>query len=179
MRHLPNLVTGLRLALTPFALWAILASDFRSAMILVFVAGLTDALDGVLARRLHAETRLGAYLDPIADKVLLSGAFVALGISGAVPLWLMALVLGRDLMILALAGAALVLTSEREFAPSLWGKISTFCQILAAVVVLVAGAFPEWRVRPMLVLWIAAAATVWSGVDYLWQGIRRMRKAAH
>ncbi len=179
MRHIPNLLTALRLALTPFALWAILEGDYRRALVILAVAGATDALDGLAARSLHAYSRLGAYLDPIADKLLLSGSYVALGLHGTVPMWMLWLVLGRDLLILILVAIALLFTSRREFPPSLWGKISTFCQILAAVVALLSGAFPDWRLRPTLLLWIAAAATAWSGLDYLWQGVGvwRTRKA--
>jgi cardiolipin synthase len=172
MRHLPNLLTGLRLALTPFALWAILEGEYGRALVIIALAGLTDMLDGLAARLLNARSRLGAYMDPIADKLLLSGSYVAMGLHGTVPIWLLWLVLGRDVLILAMVAAALLLTTRREFPPSLWGKISTVCQILAAVVALVSGAFPEWRLRPTLLLWIAAAATAWSGLDYLWRGFR-------
>jgi cardiolipin synthase len=175
MRHLPNLLTGLRLALTPWALWAIVGGSFRRALAILAVAGLTDALDGLMARRLKASSRVGAYLDPIADKLLLSGSYVALGVAGMVPLWLVLLILGRDAIILAMAGAALLFTSERDFPPSLWGKLSTLCQLTAAVVVLVAGAFPDWRLRPGLLLWMAAAATAWSGIEYMWRGVAVLR----
>lgn len=178
MRHLPNLLTGIRLALTPLALWAILGGSFRRALAIVALAGLTDGLDGLLARRLKASSRLGAYLDPIADKLLLSGAYLALGLAGFVPVWLVGLILGRDLVILAMVGAALLFTSKRDFPPSVWGKLSTLCQLAAAVVVLVALAFPEWRLRPGLLLWIAAAATAWSGVDYVWRAIVTLRSGA-
>jgi cardiolipin synthase len=176
--NLPNLLTLSRLVLTPIAVRAILARQFGQALWILLIAGITDGLDGPLARRLHAESRFGAYLDPIADKGLLSVGYLALGIAGAVPWWLVAIIFGRDLLILAMAGAALLLTNCREFPPSVWGKLSTFCQIGAAVAVLTAGAFPAWGVHTGPFLWVAAAATVWSGANYLWRGVQVLAKRA-
>src|SRR5512142_429807 len=116
--NLPNFITLLRVALTPVAVRAIVARQFGQALAIVLAAAVTDGLDGLLARRLHAESRFGAYLDPIADKALLSASYLAFGISGAVPWWLVALIFGRDLLILAMAGAALLFTPFREFPPS-------------------------------------------------------------
>ncbi|MGD0199137.1 MAG: CDP-alcohol phosphatidyltransferase family protein [Bryobacteraceae bacterium] len=178
MLDLPNLVTLTRLALTPLAVWAILQGRFGRALAIVAVAGATDVLDGLLARWLHSVTRLGAYLDPVADKVLLSATYLALGAAGAVPLWVVLVVFGRDVLILALAAAALLFTSHRSFPPSVWGKISTLFQIVAAITVLTAGAFPHWKVPVQWPLWAAAAATVWSGLVYVWRGISLVRRRA-
>ncbi len=140
--NLANILTAVRLGLTPLAVRAIVAQRFRLALAIFFVAAATDGLDGLAARRLNLRTRLGAYLDPIADKLLLSASYLALGVSGAVPWWLVLLIFVRDLLILAMAGAALVFTAQRDFPPSIWGKVSTACQVLAAVVTLAKGAFP-------------------------------------
>jgi cardiolipin synthase len=160
--NLPNLLSLARLALAPFVFAAVLAGRNWTALAILAVAAATDVLDGPIARRMHCVTRWGAYADPIADKVLLSSSYVALGMAGLVPWWLVGLIFGRDLLILALAGGALLFTGRRDFPPSVWGKLSTLVQGLVAVLVL-AGA------RQEALLWAAAAVTVWSGVHYLWR----------
>jgi cardiolipin synthase len=162
------------LLLAPVVVWAILTRQWGVALVVFFIAGVTDAFDGLAARRFGGESKLGAYLDPIADKLLLSASYVALGAAGAVPWWLVILIFGRDVMILALAGLALAFTKNREFPPSVWGKISTLCQIAAVVAVLSDGAFPSLRAPLDPFFWTAAAATAWSGATYAWRGLRRI-----
>src|SRR4051812_29233794 len=103
---------------TPFILWAL--SDHRYILggWLTGLAAFTDLLDGAVARRFGGETKFGQYLDPIADKVLLSGVYIGLGIGGAIPIWLLGVIFGRDLWILILSGAALAFTNFRELQPS-------------------------------------------------------------
>ena len=178
--NLANLISALRIALTPVAVYAILTHRFSLALAVFFVAGMTDALDGLAARRLHLQTRLGTYLDPIADKLLLSAAYLALGISGAVPWWLVILIFARDLAILAMAGAALAFTAYREFPPSVWGKISTLLQLLAAGATLVKGSIGAGWPPLEPFFWLAAAATIWSGAGYVWRGASMaLRGAPH
>ncbi|HVX67452.1 MAG TPA: CDP-alcohol phosphatidyltransferase family protein [Bryobacteraceae bacterium] len=174
--NLPNLLTLLRVALAPVVVYCLVAGLYEDALLTLLAAGLTDGLDGLAARTLHMETRLGAYLDPIADKTLLSATYLAMGAAGVVPWWLVGLVFGRDLLILAMAGAALVFTRYRDFPPSVWGKLSTFCQILAGLAALVAAAFPSWTIPVAPFLWVAAAATIWSGAGYVWQGAKMARR---
>jgi cardiolipin synthase len=175
--NLPNFLTLSRLLLVPFAVAAIATGAYSRALALFLIAAATDGLDGFLARRFEWQTRVGAYLDPIADKALLNGAWLALGISGAAPLWLVALVFGRDLLILAMVAAAFLFTKYRNFPPSVWGKISTFFQIAGAFVALVHLAFPRPELagiaRPLF--WTVAAATAWSGVDYVRRAIVTLR----
>ena len=173
--NLANILTALRLALAPLAVRAILEREFRLALAIFFAAAVTDGLDGLAARRLDQKTRLGAYLDPIADKILLSASYLALGACGSVPWWLVILIFARDLLILVMAGAALLFTKYRDFPPSIWGKISTAFQILAAVAALAKGAFlAALPLAPFL--WAAAAATTWSGADYIWRGVGMARQ---
>jgi cardiolipin synthase len=130
-------------------------------------AAISDAADGWLARRLGAESRVGRVLDPLADKALLSGAFVALAIRGAIPWWLAGLVLGRDVLILLGAAAALLVSrTKRNFPPSVWGKLSTIAQMTFVAAAILKQA--AWRVGPMVAVLGAATVllTVWSGVDY-------------
>lgn len=166
---LPNLVTLLRLILAPFVAADILNGNFRRAIALCFFAGLTDVIDGLLARKMGETSRSGAYLDPIADKILLSVVYVALGLSKAIPWWMVAVVFGRDVLILAMAGYGLLFTKIRKFPPSVWGKLSTFFQISAALMILCARAgFPA---PDRLAIWLMVAATIWSGIHYAWRGM--------
>lgn len=175
--NLANGFTALRLVLVPFVIAAILAGRNLRAFELFALAALTDVLDGVAARRLRRVTPAGAYLDPIADKCLMSGVFLALAAVHIIPWWFVVLVFGRDLYILMAAGILMAFTRIRKFPPSFWGKVSTFAQIAAAVF---------WMARDMLgfswmgglaaaALWASAALTVWSGVHYTWRGIRVLR----
>ena len=122
MKHLPNLLTAARLALTPYLFWLMVRHEYRTIIPWFIVIGVTDVVDGFLARRFDASSRLGAYLDPIADKVLLSGTFLVLALTGAMEGWLAVVVLGRDVLILAAAGVLYLSTGRRNFPPSPWGS---------------------------------------------------------
>jgi cardiolipin synthase len=162
-----------RLALTPIIIHAIVAGQHLLALGLFFAAAVTDFLDGFTARRLGIPTPAGAYLDPIADKCLLGGVFIALAVAHIVPLWLVALIFGRDLFILAGTGIVLMFTSVRRFPPSGWGKISTFFQIVTAVAWMARDAFrlPVLDSLASITLWPCAGFTIWSGLDYARRGI--------
>lgn len=167
-----NLFTLVRLLLTPFVAAAILQANYGRAIVLFAVAGVTDAIDGFLARRFEGPTRVGAYFDPIADKILLSAIYISLGVVQAIPWWVVGVVFGRDAVILAMAAYGLLYTSVRRFPPTIWGKISTFLQILAALVVMASRAGVAAPVD--FVLWVMVAGTAWSGGHYVWRGIRTL-----
>ena len=173
MINLPNLFTLVRLFLTPFIARAILSGSYGQAIILFFIAGVSDAIDGFLARRLDESTSLGAYFDPLADKILLSVIYLSLGAAGAIPWWMVAVVLGRDILILAMACYGLLFTSVRKFPPSVWGKISTFLQILAALVVM--GARYGVPAPVEFALWFMVAGTLVSGFHYAWRAVMLLR----
>jgi cardiolipin synthase len=175
--NLPNLFTLARLVLAPFVASDILHGRYGRAIILLFAAGFTDMIDGFLARRFEISTRAGAYFDPIADKILLSVIYVSLGLAGAMPWWMVAVVFGRDVLILAMAGYGLLFTALRKFPPSVWGKISTFLQIAAALVVL--GARAGIPAPVTLALSLMLAATIVSGLHYIWRGVEMLSKTAH
>ena len=175
--NLPNLFTLARLLLAPFIASDILHARYGRAIILLFAAGFTDVIDGFLARRFQTSTRVGAYFDPIADKSLLSVIYISLAFAGAIPWWMVAVVFGRDVLILAMAGYGLLFTSLRKFPPSVWGKISTFFQIAAALVVM--GARAAIPVPVTLALSLMLIATVVSGLHYIWRGMGLLRKTAH
>jgi len=171
--NVPNGLTLLRLLLVPFVIGGILRGRPVLALALFAAASATDVLDGAAARRFGQETPAGAYLDPIADKGLLSGVFLALAVSRAVPWWLVAAIFGRDLCIL-LGAAVLWLLSERSFPPSVWGKISTFVQVATALAWMARAAFPSSLTMRFAsaMLWPCAVCTIWSGMHYAWRAAR-------
>ncbi len=170
--NIPNLLTILRLLLSPVAVWTIVNANYRGALALFAIAAFTDAIDGPLARRMKCITRFGSYLDPIADKALLCASYLALGAAHLAPWWLVGLIFGRDLAILALAGAALLLTDYRDFPPSRWGKISTIVQAVVGLAIIFGQAFPILALPAAPLFWAAAAATLWSGITYFWRAFR-------
>jgi cardiolipin synthase len=176
LKHVPNLLSAARLLLGPFLFWVIWRREYGGALALILVAGITDGLDGLFARRWRAASRLGAFLDPIADKVLLSGTFLTLALDGAIEPWLAVLVLGRDAGILLFAGAAMLFTpTRRSFPPSIWGKISTVVQI--AFILAVLGHFIGYVNLPLVgaLKWLTVALAVWSGLDYLRRALTQPR----
>ncbi len=175
--NIANLFTLIRIVLVPFVIQAILAGRHTLALALFGAAAVTDLLDGAAARHLGIATQAGAMLDPIADKCLLSGVYLALAAAKIMPWWLVVLIFGRDIYILLAVGIMLMLTTVRRFPPSRWGKISTFVQILTAVLWMTRDVL-EFRVLDLLswgMLWPCAAFTVWSGVHYTWRGARIAR----
>jgi len=163
----PNAVSLTRILLAPFIAYAIWTSHEYIALLLVALAAVTDFLDGFLARTRKVTTPLGVYLDPIADKVLLTVIFIALGFTRQVPLWYVCIVFGRDLALIVASAIAMRFSSYNNYRPTIWGKISTFWQIAAAVTAIAAPAAPFTHT----VIYISGAATVWSAVHYTWRGV--------
>ncbi|HET6586283.1 MAG TPA: CDP-alcohol phosphatidyltransferase family protein [Oleiagrimonas sp.] len=165
-RHLPNVISMLRIALVAPVIVAIEARSFHLALILAVVAGVSDGLDGWLARHFHWRSRLGSVLDPVADKLLLVACFVVLTHMGKVPVGLTALVLGRDLIIAVGAWAWHRVIGHFRSSPSWISKCCTAMQILYVLAVLVGEA--GWLRLPMAPwIWLVAALTLASGLDYI------------
>lgn len=156
----------------PIVALQILGGRYPQAAVLFAAASFTDLLDGILARRFGWGSPLGAVLDPLADKSLLAITFLSLGAVGALPSWLVGLVVGRDVLILLLAAAGYFFLHARRFPPSIWGKWSTTFQMLCGVAAIVDKAFPP-GVPMAPFIYFAAAGTIVSGVHYL------MLAAAH
>jgi len=171
--NIANLFTLGRLVAVPFAVYAILGGQHERALAIVLVAALTDTIDGTLARRFGTATAAGAYFDPIVDKLFLNAVYISFAAISAVPWWLVIEILARDVVLLASSGA-LMLSGMRQFPPSIWGKASTFLQIVLALATLVQNAFPGVA-PPGALIWAVAAATAWSGIHYLWRGGRELR----
>ena len=160
----------MRICLAPFLVSAILENRFGLAFSLFIVAGLTDALDGVLARVLKQRTALGQYLDPVADKLLLSTLFLVLMYKGLMPVTVTVLVFGRDVGILLVAAVLYAVVGRREFGPSIFGKANTVAQVTAVAVVLLHQlTAAKWVVILRLVALDATIGlTVASGLHYAW-----------
>ena len=175
-RTAPNLLTLLRICLAPFLVAAILESHYRLGFVLFVAAGLTDALDGALARLLKQRTKLGEYLDPVADKLLLSTLFIVLTHMGLIPARVTVLVFGRDVGILVVAAILYAAAGRREFIPSIFGKANTFAQVAAVAAVLLhqmTDAYWVAEVR-MIALGATMVLTVVSGFHYAWLVSRRV-----
>ena len=175
-RATPNLLTLLRLFIIPFLVIEILDAHYRIAFALFLLAGISDALDGLLARWLSQRTTLGLYLDPIADKLLLSTLFVVFTHVGLMPRYVTVLVFSRDLGILLIATLLFATGTLRDFRPSLFGKLNTLFQIITLTVILCERIFPSVHttmVRDGLIHLIAWLAPL-SAAQYAWIVIRRM-----
>jgi cardiolipin synthase len=172
VKIIPNLLSAARLVLAPCIFVLLWRRQYGMALALCVIAGVTDGLDGFIARRFDGSSKLGAYLDPIADKVLLSGAFLTLALAGEISKELAILVLGRDVLILLMAAAAFLFTQIRNFPPAFSGKASTAAQI-AFVLVLIAhlGGFMSDFWIPILRA-LVVLLTIWSGVEYIGRGLR-------
>jgi cardiolipin synthase len=153
-RTAPNLLTLLRICLAPFLVAAILEQHYALSFGLFVAAGLTDALDGLLARLLKQRSLLGEYLDPVADKLLLSTLFLVLMHMTLIPVTVTVLVFGRDLGILVVAAILYAATGRREFAPSLLGKANTLVQVSAVAAVLLQAMLLQ---RMVTLHWVAKA----------------------
>ncbi len=167
---LPNIISLARLLSVPFIVWLILREAWIAAFAIFVLAGISDAVDGYLAKRLDVATELGAYLDPIADKVLLVAIYVALGVDGQLALWLVILVVSRD--VLLIGGAVLLFmleTGARQLPPSRISKWNTLLQILLAALVLADLGFGpvQWHAWLTGFEVVVGATTVISGAGYL------------
>ena len=176
---IPNLLSVARLALAPAGVLLVLDYHFQAAFWVLVVAGLSDAADGIAARLLRARTRLGEVLDPVADKALLVGMIVALGVVEGLPVWLVGLVVVRDVVILAGAGYLSAKgVASRDLTPNFIGKVSTLLQITLTGVVLAKLGF-GWPLDLLVtsLAWATAAAALMSGVGYVWRGRRQISAA--
>jgi cardiolipin synthase (CMP-forming) len=169
----------MRLFIIPFLVIEILDGNYRLAFTLFILAGVSDALDGLLARLLSQKTTLGQYLDPIADKLLLSTLFVVLTHVDLIPRYVTVLVFSRDVGILLISTLLYMTNALRDFRPSLLGKLNTLAQIIALIAVLCQKIFVSVElgiVRDVLVRTVAVMAPV-SAAQYAWIVFRRMNAA--
>jgi cardiolipin synthase len=175
---IPNLITLARILAVPVMVWAIASGEMRLAFILFLAAGLSDAVDGFLAKRFNMATELGAYLDPLADKVMLVSIFVTLAVVGAIPLWLVILVVSRDILIVGAVILSWLVDKPMVLRPLLVSKLNTVALILLALVVLAAKAFAfDAEVATTLLMALVAVLTLLSVGFYVVEWVRHMNAA--
>lgn len=165
---LPNLISLARLLSVPLVVYLVLEAAYGWAFTVFLLAGLSDAVDGLVAKRLGQSSALGAHLDPLADKALLVGVYIALGAENAVPVWLVILVVFRDILIVGGVLFLQLMGQPARVRPLLVSKVNTAAQIALAAVVLAERAFAV-SVEPgaEVAVWVVAATTVGSGAAYL------------
>ena len=178
-RTAPNLLTLVRICIAPFLVVAILQGEYTLGFALFVAAGLTDALDGALARVLKQRSTLGQYLDPVADKLLLSTLFLVLMYKRLIPPAVTVLVFGRDVGILLVSAILYAAAGRREFHPSIFGKANTVAQIAAVAAVLLHQLTPVAWVGFLRIAALDATIflTVASGLHYAWSASRRTSSA--
>ena len=177
--NIPNLLTILRILLVPILVILLIQRSFTKAFVIFFVCGLTDALDGFVARLMNQKTVLGAYLDPIADKALMISCFVTLSIRSVIPSWLSVLVISRDVIILLGIAVLTMMKIPFEVKPMFVSKVNTFLQILTITVALL------YKSKLMAVdvfvlkgfFWATALFTILSGLLYIFRGVRYINSA--
>jgi len=173
--NIPNFLSLIRIILVPVFVILLIQTAYYQALIIFVIAGLTDVLDGMMARLLNAQTRLGSYLDPIADKLLLAASFVTLSILGIIPSWLTVIVMSRDFIILLGIAILSLMSVTFEIKPALIGKATTAMQIGTVFFALIEKVVTHdlsynWILT--LFFWLAAAFTVSSGLVYIIRGFK-------
>jgi cardiolipin synthase (CMP-forming) len=172
---IPNLITLGRILLVPVVVWAITAGEMRIAFILFLAAGISDAVDGFLAKRFGMSTELGAYLDPLADKAMLVSIYVALGITEAIPRWLVILVVSRDIMIVSAVILSWLVDKPVPLKPLRVSKLNTVAQIALACVVMAALGFRfNADIAVLLLTALVTALTLLSVAFYVAEWVRHM-----
>ncbi len=171
---LPNFITTIRIILAPVFVIYLINDRFLPALIVFLMCAVSDGLDGMLARVLNQRSKLGAYLDPIADKLLLVAAFVTLSVRGHLPAWLTVLVFSRDIMILL--GVIVLSLNRMEFIvkPSPVSKVTTWLQFITIVAVLSQGYLPHFAKFYSYIFYLTALLTISSGLHYMYYWFRMM-----
>lgn len=178
---LPNFITLFRMAITPFFVLAVNDGNFRLALWILIIGGATDAVDGWLARTLHSRSVIGALLDPIADKLLITVAYVTLtipqGQAVVIPLWLAILALFRDFLIVLVAVVLYVVEDVHRFPPSVLGKATTFMHVLTVCVVLLANLVPVPELITQACFYASFTLVILSGFNYIYRASRFIEAA--
>jgi cardiolipin synthase len=164
----PNQITFLRLGFLPLFLILMSYERYKWALLVLVIAGFSDGIDGLIARKFNQRSLLGAYLDPIADKLLLSSSFVVLAFEKQIAWWLTILVLSRDVLILIVAAVIILASGYRPFPPSIFGKFTTFFQIVLVFMVVLGAAYPQLQLVSLnrVLIYVVSALCVFSGLHY-------------
>jgi cardiolipin synthase len=177
--NLPNIITLGRILLVPVIVWAIASNQMSIAFVIFVVAGVSDAIDGFLAKRFNMTTEIGALLDPVADKALLVSIYVTLGISGDIPRWLVILVVSRDFMIVGAVIVSWILDNPVPMKPLMVSKLNTVAQVAFAALVLASLGF-GFRTSPyeIVLMLCVTVLTLLSVSFYLVEWARHMSASA-
>jgi len=180
---IPNFLSLLRMGLVPLFIIAVIDGESRKALLIFAIAGLTDVLDGAIARFWNQQSLLGTYLDPIADKLLLTSAYVVLSFphlnhGAEIPLWVTVLIIARDVLMVAVALILYLAVGIKKFPPTVLGKLTTLFQVTAVAVVLTSAVLPQLDPLAEWVLMAAAGLTVASGLNYVYRVNRLQQQAA-
>ncbi len=172
----PNQITFLRLGFLPVFLMLIAYDRYRWALLVLVVSGLSDGIDGLLARSLNQRSALGAYLDPIADKLLLSSSFVLLAFKKQLAWWLTILVLSRDVLILIVAVVILLVSGYRPFPPSIYGKLTTATEIILVFLIVLGAAYPNYHMDDInrVLIYTVTVLSIVSGFHYSFATARHL-----
>jgi len=172
----PNQITFLRLGFLPLFLILMSYEKYKWALLVLVIAGFSDGIDGLIARKFNQRSSLGAYLDPIADKLLLSSSFVVLAFKKQLAWWLTILVLSRDILILIVAAVIILASGYRPFPPSIYGKSTTFSQIVLVFAVVLGAAYPAFHLSLFnrFPVYLVSALCVISGLHYSFTIARRL-----
>ncbi|HOC43508.1 MAG TPA: CDP-alcohol phosphatidyltransferase family protein [Thermoanaerobaculales bacterium] len=178
---LPNFITLFRMAITPFLVLAINDRDFQLALWILIVGGITDAVDGWLARSLNSRSVIGAFLDPIADKLMLTVAYVSLtipqGQAVVIPLWLAIMALFRDFLIVLVAVVLYAVEGVKSFPPSILGKATTFMHVVTVCIVLLANLVAVQALTLTVCFYASFALVILSGFNYLYRASKFIEAA--
>jgi cardiolipin synthase len=164
MRHIPNILTFFRILLVPVFLYFILSDEYKTAAAVFITAGVTDAVDGFIARRFNVRTELGTALDPFADKFLLISAYIALAAKGFIPVWLMVPVLIKDSILLSGVAALKGAGRKVKIVPSVFGKATTVLQIVTVIYAMLVA---DTGAAFFALAAVTAIVTVYTGIDYV------------
>jgi cardiolipin synthase (CMP-forming) len=172
---IPNLITLGRVMAVPVVFWFLVSGRMPAAFVVFVVAGVSDAIDGYLAKRYGWQTTLGAYLDPLADKLLIVSVFIALGVLGELPSWLVIAVVSRDILIIMAVVLSWLLAHPVRIKPLAVSKANTAAQIVLAAVVLADGSFKlGLDLFRIMLVWLTAALTLTSLAAYLRAWLKHM-----
>jgi cardiolipin synthase (CMP-forming) len=177
--NIPNLLTLLRIILSPVIVILLIQGSFLKALIVFIVAGITDALDGFLARVLHQQTVLGAYLDPIADKALLASSFITLSVLHIIPGWLTVIVISRDFIILLGISVLSIMSIPVKIRPLFVSRVTTALQLITVLSALATRCIPgnAYELWLLAIYWATALFTIISGLRYLARGVALINSA--
>ncbi|BAW80808.1 CDP-alcohol phosphatidyltransferase [Candidatus Nitrosoglobus terrae] len=178
-RDIPNLLSGMRILLIVPLVYVLYQEEYFLSLWIIVVAGISDGLDGFLAKRYQWQSRLGSILDPVADKLLLISSYITLALLGHLPYWLIILVFSRDLIIILGALAYHFLIDHFEMEPTSLSKLNTLWQILLLISIIV-DQLPGFRISQIVdgLIYLVAITTVLSGIQYVWHwGIKAWRVA--